>query len=91
MASATPGGAVGDPGGGDSGRGGGESSVGGSDSARVFYSSRGDGDLARPGPQSPRDGARSPESSAAAALARTVLASPAKTSNQWASSFGGIE
>ena len=90
MASATPGGAVGDPGDGDSGKGG-ESSVGGSDSALVFYSSRGDGDLARPGPQSPRDGARSPESSAAAALTRTVLASSAKTSNQWASSFGGVE
>lgn len=33
---------------------------------------------------------RSPEQAAAAALASAVLASPAKTSHQWASSFGGV-
>ena len=33
---------------------------------------------------------RSPEHGAAAALASAVLASPAKTSHQWASSFGGV-
>ena len=34
---------------------------------------------------------RSPEYGAAAALASAVLASPAKYSHQWASSFGGVE
>ncbi|CAM0944733.1 unnamed protein product [Alopecurus aequalis] len=41
-------------------------------------------------PRSPRLGERSPKRSSAAAFARAVLASPAQTSHQWASCFGGV-
>ena len=85
MAAATPGDAAGDPWdcvSGDpwecvSGASGGGASGGGASGGGA---SGEDGDL-RP---------RSPEQAVAAALASAVLASPAKTSHQWASSFGGV-
>jgi hypothetical protein len=43
------------------------------------------------GPEPPRAGGQSLEQSAAAALARVVLASPAKDSHRWGSSLCGVE
>jgi hypothetical protein len=43
------------------------------------------------GPEPPRAGGQSLEQSAAAALARVVLASPTKDSHRWGSSLCGVE
>jgi hypothetical protein len=43
------------------------------------------------GPETPRAGGQSLEQSAAAALARVVLASPAKDSHHWGSSLCGVK
>ena len=82
MAAATLGGSISEPG------SGGVAGCGGGEHWGDISSSSGDGGS---GIQAlSRGRACSPKTSAAAALARAVVASPAKTSHVWASSFGGI-
>ena len=76
------------PGGGDPGGSAAvDSSGGGMDCTGAWFDACGGGRIA---PSQP-DYSRSPEHSAAAALARAVVASPAKTSQRWGSSLGGVE